>query len=303
MNVEAATIGFLDYCRRERHLAPNTVCAYEQDVAEFCRFVPGRPVREITGDELVAYAQHLASVRHLAPATIKRRLACLRVMFGRLVRQGALQISPFASVDIRVRIPTRLPRCLGVAEVSALLRAAEHASRTTHLAAVLLLATGVRVSELASIRIEDIDIEQRSVRIFGKGSRERQVFLPDEATVALVRDYIAEEHRSRKPSDGLLINSHGHSARSACLRGRIKALARRAGLTRVVTPHMLRHTAATALMEAGVDLRFVQRLLGHQTIVTTQLYTHVSDRALKAAIVGANVFQRVTALQGAAMSA
>lgn len=303
MNVENACAGFLDYCRRERHLASNTLCAYEQDVTEFCRFVPGRPVNEITGDELVAYSQHLASVRQLAPATIKRRLACLRAMFSRLARQGVVQATPFGTVDLRVRIPTRLPRCLGIAEIRALLRTAEHVSRTTHLAAVLLFATGVRVSELASIRVGDIDIEQRSIRILGKGSRERQVFLPDEGTAALVRDYIAAEHLPGATSDRLLINACGRSANSACLRGRIKALARRAGLTRSVTPHMLRHTAATALMEAGVDIRFVQRLLGHQTISTTQLYTHVSDRALKAAIVGANVFCWVGAKREAAMSA
>ncbi len=99
------------------------------------------------------------------------------------------------------------------------------------LTAVLLFATGVRISELAAIRIEDIDIEQRSVRIFGKGSRERQVFLPDEGIAAQVCDYIAAEHRPGAMSGVLLLNARGHSASSSCLRARIKALAKTAGLS------------------------------------------------------------------------
>jgi integrase/recombinase XerD len=172
--------------------------------------------------------------------------------------------------------------------VRALLQEAGRACRTTRLAAVLLFATGVRISELTSIRVEDIDLEQRSIRIQGKGNRERQVFLPDEGTTAALRQYIAIEHQPQAAADRLMVNARGRPASAACLRARIKILAQKAGLARRVTPHMFRHTTATALMEAGVDMRFVQRLLGHQSIATTQIYTHVSDRALKAAILGAN---------------
>lgn len=303
MNVEDACERFLEYCARERHLAPNTVAAYDQDLAEFRCHFPGRDVREIAGDELVTYSQHLASTRGLAPATIKRRLACLRAMFSRLVRLGAVRETPFASVDLRIRIPTRLPRCLGAADVGALLHASERTCETTRLAAVLLVATGVRVSELAAVRAEDVDLEQRSVRIFGKGSRERQVFLPNDGIVAQVRAYVAARHHPERPSTSLLINARGGSASSSSLRNRIKALAKTAGLSQRVTPHVLRHTAATALMESGVDIRLVQRLLGHQSIATTQIYTHVSDRALKTAIVSANVLGHFGRPTGAATAA
>jgi integrase/recombinase XerD len=166
-----------------------------------------------------------------------------------------------------------------------------------------LFATGVRVSELAAVRVEDVDLEERSVRIFGKGSRERQVFLPDEGIVAQVREYIATHHQRGTLSGGLLINTRDRSASSSSLRNRIKALAKTASLTQRVTPHVLRHTAATALMESGVDIRFVQRLLGHQSIATTQIYTHVSDRALKTAIVSANVFRHFGRAAGATKAA
>jgi site-specific recombinase XerD len=292
MNVENACTIFLDYCIRERQLSENTIGAYRQDLAEFCRFFANEEITAITGDKLVGYSQHMSGHRKLAPATVKRRLACLRSMFSRLARQHAIKETPFGSVDLRVRLPTRLPRCLGASDLRALLRAAEEACPTTRLATILLFTTGARVSELTAIRIKDIDLDQRSIRIFGKGSRERQVFLPADGIVDLVRDYIAAQHDAAGTSDRLLINARGRPANSACIRNRLKFLAEKAGITRRVTPHMLRHTAATALMEAGVDIRFVQRLLGHQTIATTQLYTHVSDRALKAAITTANVRYR-----------
>jgi integrase/recombinase XerC len=293
MKVEQVSAQFLSYCHLERHLAQHTLVAYQQDLAEFCRYFPNRPVAEITGDELVAYSQHLTSTRRLAPATVKRRFACVRTMFSRLVRQRAIGENPFATIDLRIRIPSRLPRCLSATEARALLLAARGASRTTRLAAVLLFATGVRVSELASIRAEDVDVEQGSVRIHGKGSRERQVFLSDENISGEIGDYIALEHPAGEEPIRLLLNARGRPATASCLRSRIKALGRKAGLTRTITPHMLRHTAATALIEAGVDIRFVQRLLGHQTITTTQLYTHVSDSALKAAITAANVVSQL----------
>ncbi len=289
MDVATACANFRDYCERERHLAPNTLAAYEQDLAEFCRFFQNRPVSGITGDELVAYSQHLIVGRNLAPATVKRRLACMRAMFVRLARQGVIAATPFASVDLRIRIPARLPRCLTAAEMRLLLRAAGQADETTGLATLLMFATGVRVSELAAIRVQDIDLDQRSIRIQGKGSRERQVFLPNEAVTACLERYMTSAGRPPSATGSLLLNTRRRAVSAAGLRARLRALAEKAGLTRRVTPHMLRHTAATALLEAGVDIRFVQRLLGHQSIATTQIYTHVSDQALRSAVTRADV--------------
>lgn len=302
MNISHACAGFLDYCNRERHLSPNSLTAYKQDLAEFLRFSTNRPVADIHGRDLVAYAQHLTDCRRLAPATVKRRLACLRSMFGWLVRRGQLGSTPFGTVALRVRLPVRLPRCLDADDLRSLLCAADKSCPTTRMTALLLFATGVRVSELAAVRIEDVNIEQRSIRIFGKGSRERQVFLPDEAVAASIRDYITAEHGKAASSGPLLTNAHGRPANAACLRMRVTELARKAGISRRVTPHMLRHTAATALIEAGVDIRFVQRLLGHKSIVTTQVYTHVSDIALKAAVTAANVCRSLVSRGAAVMT-
>lgn len=289
MNIDAACKYFLNYCRNERQLSANTLSAYWQDLTEFVRYFPDRDIDEITSDELVAYARTLAADRKLAATTIKRRLACMRAMFSRLHRQGVMLANPFHGIDLRIRVPNRLPRCLAVGEARDLL-AASKADATNHIAILLLVSTGVRISELAAICLGGIDLEQRCIRIFGKGSRERQVFLPDTTTASAVRHYIATNHKSpADPASRLLVNGRGRPASAACLRRRITMIAERAGLARRVTPHMLRHTAATVLLEAGVDIRFVQRLLGHKSIATTQIYTHVSDRALKAAITAANV--------------
>ena len=293
MYVKIACEGFLDYCRRERQLSLHTMAAYEQDLAELGHFFAGRPIAAIAGEELVNYSQYLATSRRLAPATVKRRLASARAMFNRLAKQRVIAATPFASIELRVHIPKRLPRCLSSGETTILLSAAQIGSDGTHLAALLLFVTGIRVSELAAIRVGDVDLDQGAIRIFGKGSRERMVFLPDNWLIKLVSSYINRHHNAKTREQILLLNARGKPASVACLRGRIKGLAKRAGMNRVVTPHMLRHTAATALLEAGVDIRIVQRLLGHQSIATTQIYTHVSDVALKAAIINANVCRSV----------
>ena len=206
-------------------------------------------------------------------------------------------MSPFAEVQIQVRIPTRLPRCLSRQDVAALLSAADEIDSTTRLSLRLLLTTGVRVGELVHIRVSDVDTQQQTVRIFGKGSRERQVFLPCKELAEDVQSYTSTRRYSAASDDHLLQNRRGRPMSTAAIRRRVRILGQTAGLSRKVTPHMLRHTAATGLLEAGVDIRLVQRLLGHHSISTTQIYTHVSDAVLKAAVVNANVFGR-TAVGG-----
>ena len=160
------------------------------------------------------------------------------------------------------------------------------------IATALLFATGIRVGELASARLGDVDLDRRSLRVVGKGDRERQVFLPDGRAGALVERHV-RERRERLPGDAPLIGPATVGPTTAAIRASVRALANEAGIKTSVTPHMLRHTAATFLLEAGMDIRFVQRLLGHRSILTTQLYTHVSDAALRAAVSSADIWGRL----------
>lgn len=295
MFVNEACPLFLAHCRDERRLSANTLAAYGQDLKEFrARFV-GTSVALVTGEDLVRYASYLREERRLAPATIKRRIACLKGLFGWLRRRKVVAADPFRDVDVRVRVPDRLLRCLSSGEAKSLFEAAGGAPVVTRLAVRLLLATGARVGELAGLRIGDLDLSDGTVRVVGKGDRQRRAFLANAALIEDLASYVRTDRSSALPDDRLLETRPGMAQSAASIRSRVKGLGRVAGLKRTVTPHMLRHTAATMLVESGVDIRLVQKVLGHRSISTTQIYTHVSDRALREAIVKADICSRMAA--------
>ncbi len=155
-----------------------------------------------------------------------------------------------------------------------------------------MVATGLRVSEVVGARHRDLDLPGRSLRVVGNGSRERQVFLTNEWITELAAAYLTTRSVLKVDHDRLLFNRNGAPLSAAAMRSRLSAAGTSAGTRHRVTPHMLRHTAATQLIEAGVDIRYVQRLLGHASLTTTELYTHVSDHALKRTISGADVLGR-----------
>ena len=292
MTVIEATEAFIAYCRSERRLSANTVAAYRQDAKEFVSFFEGRQADALSGCDLAGYADHLLGHRSLAPATVKRRLASVRSMYGWLARSARLPASPFSGAEIRIRIPDRLPRCLGDADMASLAKAARLEGGLAGVWTMLLFATGMRVGELASLCLEDVDVERGTMRIVGKGDRERVVFLPPGPDGGSFQMFV-RERKLAGHARFLFSGPQGCAPRTATIRAAVKGLARRAGIQRAVTPHALRHTAATSLLEAGVDIRMVQRLLGHRSIVTTQMYTHVSDSALGAAVRAADICGRL----------
>ena len=301
--LSSAAERFLSHCARAKGLSPNSLRAYAQDLADFAGFAGATtPLAEITSSKLLDYLDDLRVRRGRKPRTVRRRLACLKAFFKHAHRSGALEGSPLADVEVTVPIPRSLPRSLTLDEVRRLTRGSHQLQRseptalarrglasrteeTTVLAIMLLCTTGMRVGELTRLTLGDIDAASGTIRVFGKGSRERTAFVTEPGLQELLRRHIAQRERSAAgPRDALLLNSNGARLTSQALRLRLRKLAERAGFDRRITPHMLRHTAATLLIEAGVDIRFVQRLLGHRSITTTELYTHVSDRSLRAAI-------------------
>ncbi len=162
---------------------------------------------------------------------------------------------------------------------------------TTLLSTSLMVATGVRVSELTSIRLTDIDVPAGQIRILGKGRRERTVYLPGVWLAALCGLYLQTREQIGVDHDRLLFNHVKDPLTPSAVRLRLAKACECAKLSRKVTPHMLRHSAATQLLESGLDIRYVQRLLGHASITTTEIYTHVTDRALRQMIADANVLE------------
>jgi integrase/recombinase XerD len=160
------------------------------------------------------------------------------------------------------------------------------------LAVALLIATGVRVGELVRIDCSDLDIAGGSVRVTGKGRRERTVYLPGHWISRLCREHMASRRQLTLDHQFLLFNRAGGPLSPAAMRTRLADAAQNAGLKRHITPHMLRHSAATQLLESGADIRYVQRLLGHASITTTEIYTHVTDQALRRVVSDANVLEK-----------
>jgi integrase/recombinase XerD len=155
---------------------------------------------------------------------------------------------------------------------------------TTRITVKLLVTTGIRVGELVRIDISDLDLADGTLKIHGKGNRQRLVYLFDPALNQALERYLARRRKQPAESSRLFITQRGGAYTTQKIRKLLGDLATKAGIERRITPHMLRHTTATQLLEAGVDIRYVQKLLGHQSISTTEIYTHVTDQGLRGAL-------------------
>ncbi|MGN6182665.1 MAG: tyrosine-type recombinase/integrase [Thermoanaerobaculia bacterium] len=279
-----AAIAFIRHCQSIRKLSPHTVRAYELDLARFTQF-RGRRATVASCDKSVIhdYVRHLFDVRSLKEASVKRHLATLRSFFRWLEDEEQITEDPFRGARIRIRMPKRLPRVIARADLRRLLLHEQphtFADLTAYVATELLFATGMRVSELAGLLDAAVDVEDGTITIIGKGNRQRRVFIPDELK-SLLSDYRIARDRVATSADTFIVNSRGEAGSPQMIRRLIRIHGERSEVRDRITPHMFRHSVATYLLEEGVDIRYVQRLLGHRSISTTEIYTHVADAALK----------------------
>jgi site-specific recombinase XerD len=305
MRLRVARDEYLRWLRVTRNRSAHTVRAYRGDIAALEHYV-GREavVDQIDRSCLVGFleAQQAAG---LAPSSIKRRASGVRGFCRWLVSSARLQTDPWAGIAISLGRARRLPRVVSDAALQRLLISLERKALgterrfggtpenaddfTTLVAVSVMLATGVRVNELVSIACGDIDVTARRIRVLGKGRRERHVYLANSALVELVQAYLGLRATLDVEHERVLVNHRGQPLTPAAMRSRLAKAAHHAGVCEPVTPHMLRHTAATKLLEAGVDIRIIQRLLGHASVSTTEVYTHVSDEALQRRLMDADV--------------
>ncbi|MBF0169394.1 MAG: tyrosine-type recombinase/integrase [Alphaproteobacteria bacterium] len=295
---------FLDHCRIAKCLSAHTLRAYESDLGQFTAFAGSSgTVRDVERDLLRDYARFLFDQEKLKETSVRRKLATLKVMFRWLESEEAIEITPFHRLQMPIRLPKRLPKALAPAEIRDLLLATKRrcldsddlAACAFYLALLILFATGLRVGELTSVRLKDIETEDGVILVRGKGNRERRVYLTNKDVLAVLKAYLRARRSvaGADPNGRLLIDGEGIPITAQRLRRQLHRLALLCGFKKRVTPHMLRHTAATQLIEAGVDIRFVQKLLGHASIATTQIYTQVSDASLRATLARANTLGRV----------
>lgn len=276
---------FVQHLVVERGLARNTVESYSRDLKRFADFLEERqhPLEQVESLTVMEFLLFLRE-RGLASKSSGRSLSALRMFFRFLVRENILKVDPTINID-SPKVRAHLPAVLSVAEVDALLMQPEcNKPRGLRDKAMLelLYATGVRVSELVSLTVNSLNLEVGYLIAFGKGSKERVVPLGDTATRCL-KDYLVTARPSflKRSSPFLFLNGSGAPLSRQGFWKMIRRYALKAGLNKTISPHTLRHSFATHLLERGADLRSVQVMLGHVDIATTQIYTHVTQERLK----------------------
>lgn len=313
MTVAEAIESFLFHCRFEKNLSPRTLNAYEGDLRQFAAAVApdaAGDVARLGKAELRAYIQRL--FEPYREKTVKRKVATLKAFFGYLERDGTIDDTPFRKMEVRIKETKRLPRTIPLPEVERLFRylyarrgAGPHTGvegfvrvRDT---AVLeaIFATGARVSEICHLSLDDVDLDDGWVRILGKGGRERVVQLCDPAILAALGAY-RDVRGAVSPRDAwFFLNRHGRRLSEQSVRALLQRHASRAGVAVPVRPHLLRHSVATLLLEEGVDIRHIQHLLGHSSIATTQIYTHVNSQSQREVLAARHPRRRVQVAGGA----
>ena len=306
----SVTHQFVDYLRYERHFSPYTARCYGADLRQFCEYLAGDSVgpEQVIPDHLLpiveeklhttdamtvrGFLAHLDSFGY-SPATTARKIATLRSFYKWMLKKGNVDTNPM----LLIRTPKqtkRLPKAIGVEQIEALLAAPDN--RETLGArdrAILetLYSTGVRVSELVDLNRNDLDMDGSTMHVRGKGKKERIVPLGSHA-MAAIRHYLMllePDHRFTElrnqsmidPTVPLFINKNGGRLSSRSVRRKLDKYLKSCGLDTTISPHTLRHSFATHLLDNGADLRSVQELLGHQSLSTTQIYTHLSSMRLR----------------------
>lgn len=294
---------YLFHCAVERRLSHHSVDAYRHDLRQFMSFAGSGETtvsHALSEESLKGFLAHMTKVRGLSASTVRRRVAALRGLSAYAQSKGLVQ-DPFKGWSPVIRKPKRLPRPVPRLELKQFVSSVgtiSAAERETLFCIFLLSATGLRVSELCSVRSGDVRGDGAAIRVHGKGSRERIVYVVNTE----LRDQVAKRRAIRIRAGGdcapLLVNSRARPLTPQTLRRRMHLLAERRGLEQTITPHRLRHTAATLLIEEGADIRMVQRLLGHASISTTELYTLVTDQALEAALMQADTLSACDMVYG-----
>ena len=290
---------FLTYLAIERGRAPNSISAYRRDLLSYEEFLRDRQLSlaEVTPRVVEDYLGFLRA-SGLAPSTRARALVAIRGLHGFVVDERGGTVDPTADVE-RPRLPESVPKALSEEEIELLLEAVNGvtpSARRDRAILELLYATGLRISELVGLSLGDIDLENRLLRALGKGSKERLVPFGRVALAALENwlgpqgreRFVPPQFQRRSDADAVFLSTRGRRLTRQAAWTVVHEAASSVGLQDVVTPHVLRHSFATHLLDHGADVRVVQELLGHASITTTQIYTKVSQEHLRRVYQGAH---------------
>ncbi len=269
---------YLEYLELERGLSSNTIDAYRRDILMFLDYSQHPEFDNITRMGINSYIRFLREENY-SPTSVIRKIASIRGFFKWLCANEMCKFDPTLTIE-RPKIPQRLPKVMTISEIEEILR--ENLSKTEKVIVELLYGCGLRVSELTNLKINNFDLSAKYLTAFGKGSKERIIPIGKMAIKAIkeylpFRDFLLKKFRL--DTKVLLINANGKNMTRQEVYIFIHELGKK--IHKNISPHTLRHSYATHLLENGADLRVVQELLGHSDVATTQLYTHISKKRLK----------------------
>jgi integrase/recombinase XerD len=283
---------FLSWLVAERGRAANTVSAYRRDLLAYTQWLGDRPLADVDAATIESYVGVLRAIGK-APASVARAIVAVRSLHRFLAEEGVVAFDPGAAVATP-RVPRGLPKALSEEEVESLLASVvgfEPLARRDRAILEVLYGAGLRISELVGLSLGDLDLEGGSLRAFGKGAKERIVPLVGMAQDAM-REWLAPSGRGaleperwarRGDAEAVFLNARGGRLGRQGAWGIVRRHGEQVGLGEKLSPHVLRHSCATHLLDHGADIRVVQELLGHASISTTQVYTKVSAERLRAA--------------------
>lgn len=277
---------FINYCRYHKKLSEKTIRAYKIDLSQYGVFS-----NELSKQALWDYIEYLN--KKYKPKTAKRKLATLKAFIHFLLLQDLIDFNPFDKLETTIKEPLLLPKTIPLGVIAKLISFSyqqivfaksdyqiRSAVRNTAILE-LLFATGARVAEIGTLRSDNVDLLGNSVKFYGKGSKERIIPIENFAVLSILRKYHSLFEKEIPDSGYFFVNKLGRRMTEQSVRNMINFYCKQCGVDMHITPHMFRHSFATLLLEEDVDIRYIQRMLGHSSITTTQIYTHVTSAKQK----------------------
>lgn len=277
---------YLKYCRSQKCLDEKTLKAYRIDLRQFSEQIPAINIKDVTSKML---EQHIARLHEeYKPKTAKRKIASVKAFFHYLEYREIIEQNPFSKILIHFREPVILPKTIPLHTIELFLTTIYNQRRNARTSyqrqnalrdaavAELLFATGMRISELCSLKVNDVNLYDGTILIYGKGDKERRLQIGTESVIHLLAEYSDVFHTERQSCDNFFVNQSGKALSDQSVRRMINKYTSLASIEQHITPHMFRHTFATSLLEADVDIRYIQEMLGHSSINITEIYTHVT---------------------------
>jgi integrase/recombinase XerD len=291
MDISNGISDFLTHCRYEKNLSEKTIKAYYIDISQFEHFLKESELTtKLESIDKTIIKKYLQILSVHKPKTIKRKVAALKTMFNFFEYDDVIIVNPFRKIKINIKESVLLPKVMNLKEVENILRISyrernkiQNKQTYTYLSSIrsiaiieLLFATGIRVSELCNIKTNDIDLDSGLLKVKGKGNKERIIQICNKASLEPLRSYYDMFSKKIVSSGYFLVNRFNLRLSEQSVRNLIKKYSQFAKIGRTITPHTFRHTFATLLLEEDVDIKYIQQMLGHSSILTTQIYTHVN---------------------------